>query len=179
MTSFEGLHLHHLSPPRCPKHPGDSRHHLLAPDLDELFNASSSSKNLRVDASSSSLNLRHTLGGPSGTFGNPSGLATFGRGRFPTVAPRGRGPTPAGRTLEKTKIGQDIYAKASPPKVGGGHDPKVCCYMCCGMICHRSDFSSFLPLCEQCEVTPYKRGRGGKVAFTLSFLMNFRPLVEF
>ena len=61
-TSFEGLHLHHFSPPRFPKHPGDSGFHLLAPNLNELFDASSSSKNLRVDASSSSAY-------PWGTFG--------------------------------------------------------------------------------------------------------------
>ena len=27
----------------------------------------------------------------------------------------------------KTKIGQEIHAKASPPKVGGGREPKVFC----------------------------------------------------
>ena len=69
-TSFEGLHLHHFSPPRFLKQPGDSGFHLLAPKLNELFDASSSSKNLRVDASSSSLKLWHNLWGPSGTFGN-------------------------------------------------------------------------------------------------------------
>ena len=47
------------------------------------------------------------------------------------------------------------------------------------MICGRSDFFSILPLNEQCEVTPYKRGRGGGVAFTLYFSTNFRSPVYF
>jgi len=102
------------------------------------------------------------FGEPSGRcfviFGEPSGILRVTPpsrgGDCPTVAPRGRGPTPAGRTLEKTKIDLDTHAKASPLKVGGGRDPKVFCYTCRGMICRRSDFSSILPLSEQCEVTP-------------------------
>ena len=163
-----------------PRHPDDSGFHLLAPNFDELFDASSSLKNLQVDALSSSLKLWHNLWGPSRTFGTPSSHATFGRRRSPTVAPRGRGPTPAGRTLEKTKIGQDICAKASPPKVGGGRDPKVCCYTCHGMICPRSDFSLFLPLCEQCEVTPPINGGGEDRPLSRSYsLRTFARLSNF
>jgi hypothetical protein len=75
----------------------------------------------------------------------------------------------------RRKIGQDTHAKASPPKVGGGRELKVFCYTRRGLIRRRSDFS-ILPLGEQCEVTPYKRGG---VAFTLTIFANLRQLVYF
>ena len=54
----------------------------------------------------------------------------------------------------RKKIGQDTRTKASPPKVGGGRETKVFHDTCRGLIRCRSDFSSILPLGEQCEVTP-------------------------
>jgi len=48
------------------------------------------------------------------TFVEPSGSATFARGRIPTLAPRGRGPTPTGRTLEEERSIKTLVRKRLP-----------------------------------------------------------------
>ena len=76
----------------------------------------------------------------------------------------------------RVRVDQDICAEASPPKVGGGREPKVFAYTRRGLIRRRSDFSSILPLGEQCEYPPIKGGGGEESLSRSRVLQTFASL---
>ena len=76
----------------------------------------------------------------------------------------------------RKKIGQGTHAKVSPPKVRGGREPKAFCDTRRGLIRRRSDFSSILPLGEQCEYHPIKGGGGEESLSRSRVLRTFASL---
>ena len=113
------------------------------------------------------------------TFGGPSGPTTFARGRSPTVVPRGRGPTPTGRTLERQRSVKTFNRKCLPRRLEVGVSRR--CYVTRVVALFADVLTSprFYRWVNSAKLPPYKRGRGVRVAFTLSFFTNLRQLVSF
>ena len=169
-AGFVTYRLYRSSPPCRLLSPEGSGHHLRVHDLDGFLEPSPTGSDCRPLTSSSNLHQPGAIVVPALTdqrrkndslwlakvtiFDEPSGSATFARGRSPTVAPRGRGPTPTDRTLEEYRSIKTLVRKRLPRRSEVGVNRRCFAYTRRDLIRRRSDFPSILPLGEQCEVTP-------------------------
>ena len=153
-AGFVTFRLYRSSPPCRPLSPEGSGRRLRVHDLDGFHEPSPTGSDCcpcshRSKEKNDSLWLAKVT-----IFDKPSSSATFARGQSPTVAPRGRGPTLTDRTLEEYRSIKTLVRKRLPRRSEVGVNRRCFAYTRRDLIRRRSDFSSILPLGEQCEVTP-------------------------
>ena len=142
-AGFVTFRLYRLSPPCRPLSPEGSGRHLRVHDLDGFLEPSPTGSDCRPLTSSSNLRQPGAIVVPALTdqrrkklflvvsegyhFRRTFGFRHLREGAIPNSSPswvRSDSDRPNPRRVQ---IDQDTCAKASPPKVGGGREPKVFC----------------------------------------------------
>ena len=192
-AGFVMFRLCRSSPPCRPLSPGGPGRHLRVHDPDEFVKTFAARE--RLSSLDELLELRQpgAIVVPALTdkwrkndslwvvkvtiFDEPSGSATFARGRSPTVAPRGRGPTPTGRTLEKQRSVKKFMRKRLPRRSEVGVIRRCFVTRVVALFANALTSPRFYRRMNSAKLPPYIRWRGGRVAFTLTILLNLHQLV--